>query len=332
MSERDLIQFIRNKHKTLGHSLKFGIGDDCAVFGEDIGGQWVVSTDMLVENIHFNLAWHSAFLLGRKAVAVNLSDIAAMGATPNFILLSVSIPKNIQPEWIDDFMSGVEEILTEYNTLLIGGDTVQGPSLSISITAIGNMSGASPIFRNGARVGDDIYVSGQLGSSALGLELLRSSKNDTILTSEQKHPFIQAHLNPTPQVAIGRALAKSSLVHSMQDISDGISTDLAHICSESNVGAYLLEEKLPMHENLVRVSSTIEKDSLKLILSGGEDYQLLFTAQPSNESAIFAIANEELICNKKLYKVGKITDSSEVVLKHTSGEVSQISYQGFEHL
>lgn len=331
MAERDLIQFIRSKHNTLAHSLQFGIGDDCAVFGEELGGQWVVSTDMLVENVHFNLAWHSAFLLGRKAVAVNLSDIAAMGATPTFILLSVSIPKHIQFEWVEEFTSGVEEILGEYNTILIGGDTVQGPTLTVSITAIGNMGGISPIFRNGAKVGDDIYVSGQLGSSALGLELLKTAKNENVLTSDQKHPFIQAHLNPSPQIAVGRTLAQSGLIHSMQDISDGISTDLAHICRESKVGACLLEETLPMHENLASVSSAIGEEYLRLMLSGGEDYQLLFTAPERNEIAICNLANEALN-NEQLYKVGKITASSEVLLRHTSGQTSSISFQGFEHL
>lgn len=331
MAERDLIQFIRNKHNTLAHSLQFGIGDDCAVFGGGTEGQWVVSTDMLVENVHFNLAWHSAFLLGRKAVAVNLSDIAAMGATPTFILLSVSIPKDFQSGWVEDFISGVEEILTEYNTILIGGDTVQGPTLSISITAIGNMNCVEPIFRNGAKAGDDIYVSGHLGSSALGLELLKSAHIANSLTSDQKHPFIQAHLNPSPQVVIGRSLAESRLIHSMQDISDGISTDLAHICSESKVGAYLLEEKLPMHKNLAPVSSIIGMDYLQLMLSGGEDYQLLFTAPGSNCDAIFALSDKTSKDNQ-LYKVGKITVAPEVVLKHTSGETSSISFQGFEHL
>lgn len=331
MSERDLIQLIRSKHDTLAHSLQFGIGDDCAVFGERPEGQWVVSTDMLVENVHFNLAWHSAFLLGRKAVAVNLSDIAAMGATPTFILLSVSIPKHIQAEWVEDFISGVEEILSEYKTILIGGDTVQGPTLSISITAIGNMDGVSPIFRSGAKVGDDIYVSGQLGSSALGLELLKSANLEGVLTSDQKHPFIQAHLNPTPQIVMGRSLAKSGLIHSMQDISDGISTDLAHICGESKVGAYLLEEKLPMHDNLATVSSTIGKDYLQLMLSGGEDYQLIFTASASNDMKILALASK-ILGDEQLYKVGKITDSSEVILKRTSGETNSITFQGFEHL
>lgn len=331
MAERDLIQIIRSKHNTLAHSLQCGIGDDCAVFGEESGEQWVVSTDMLVENIHFNLAWHSAFLLGRKAVAVNLSDIAAMGATPTFILLSISIPKNIQSEWVEEFISGVEEILGEYNTILIGGDTVQGPTLTVSITAIGNMNGTSPIFRNGAKVGDDIYVSGQLGSSALGLELLKTVKDENVLTSDQKHPFIQAHLNPSPQIAIGRALAKSGLIHSMQDISDGISTDLAHICNESKVGARLLEEMLPMHENLVAVSSVIGKKYLRLVLSGGEDYQLLFTAPERNENAICDLVNKSLI-KEQLYKVGKITDSSEVVIRYTSGQISPISFQGYEHL
>ncbi len=331
MAERDLIQFIRSKHNTLAHSLQFGIGDDCAVFGERPEGQWVVSTDMLVENVHFNLAWHSAFLLGRKAVAVNLSDIAAMGATPTFILLSVSIPKHIQFDWVKDFISGVEEILGEYNTILIGGDTVQGPTLSISVTAIGNMNDVSPIFRSGAKVGDDIYVSGQLGSSALGLELLKAASFESILTSDQKKAFIQAHLNPRPQVVIGKSLAQSGLIHSMQDISDGISTDLAHICSESKVGAYLLEEKLPMHENLATVSATIGKDYLQLMLSGGEDYQLLFTAPANNESKILALASKVLE-DEQFYKIGKITDSSEVVLKRTSGEINPITFQGFEHL
>lgn len=172
ITEREIIKKIRENAVISADGLVRGIGDDCSVFGEP-GASWLVSTDMLVDSVHFDRSWHEPHLLGRKSVAVNLSDIAAMGGAPKFMLISMSLPAGIGDAWILSWFEGVTEILEEHDCLLIGGDTVSGGELSFSLTVLGTQLPEGPIYRSGAREGESVYVSGALGSSAAGLALLR---------------------------------------------------------------------------------------------------------------------------------------------------------------
>ncbi len=322
MAERELIKKIRDIFPETDSMLFAGIGDDCALFGNTGANPWMITTDMLVENVHFNLQWHPPYLLGRKAIAVNMSDIAAMGGIPKFILLTFCLPQSITDPWIDQFLRGIFDICDEYGCTVIGGDTVSGKEFSISVTVLGTSGGIAPIKRFGAGVGDRIYVSGCLGSAALGLELFQAD----ILVA-QHTLFHLAHLDPLPQVHLGRKLAEAKLVSAMQDLSDGIATDLAHICHESDVGALLDERLLPMEEGFLEYCKVLNRDPVAIQLQGGEDYQLVFTVPAETEPSLTALQQEGFA----LYKIGEIQKGKGVVLRKKEGSTEDISYQGYEH-
>lgn len=326
MSERQLIENIRSLFQNHCSDIVQGIGDDCAVFKQEKNSRWLVSTDMLVENVHFDLSFHPPEKLGRKVVAVNLSDIAAMGGVADFILISLSLPKGIKQDWIDSFISGIHQICSETGTKLIGGDTVRGKVLTVSVTVIGSTGGIAPVYRSGAKVGDKIYVTGNLGHSAAGLRLL----NGSIKPSQEGNyqGLLEAHLDPEPQLFIGRALAERSIASAMIDVSDGISTDLAHICAESGVGALVFEQSLPCAEELQKLCTQADLSLPDLMLSGGEDYQLLFT------SPLDAIENdpELLKFGGQITRIGEIVPGNGVILQYNSGEKKDVSYTGYEHV
>ncbi len=330
MSERELIDRIRKNSTQSADDLIRGIGDDCSVFGSKGKTEWLVSTDMLVDTFHFDRTWHDPKLLGRKCIAVNLSDIAAMGGDPRFVLLSVSVPKGFSSEWIEIWFEGVKEILAEFNCLLIGGDTVTGKELNFSITVIGTPSCERVLYRDGAKEGDLVYVSGTLGNSAAGLLLC---KNYGDLKEEEQNEayrdFYSAHLDPIPQVELGKLLCRSGYVSAMQDISDGLATDLSHICHESNVRAIIQEDKLPCLPVIDKLCDEQGVGKLDLIIRGGEDYQLVFTV--SRDSA------KELEKHAKTQQTGVITCVGEICkgrgvqLRSQTDEMREITFQGYEH-
>ncbi len=324
MKERDLIHTIAQEFSATTHDLIKGIGDDCAVFRKNGQDCWLISTDLLVEKSHFVLGWHSPFLLGRKSIAVNLSDIAAMGGTPRFALLSLELPRYISDSWLTEFRSGVKNILEEFDCLLIGGDTTSGNQLTISVSIIGFARTELVVYRSGAKASHDIYVSGQLGASAAGLELLKKELGESV---DYQH-MIQSHLNPQPQIQTGRALAEGNLVSAMQDISDGLSTDISHICKESRVGAVIEEKNLPCTAALAEVCQKYQLNKRNLVLHGGEDYQLVFTADRSNRAAIDKISKK---IEQPFYRVGCITQKPGVYLLTEENRQIDIQFKGYEH-
>lgn len=327
LSEREIIRLIQDQTQTKRSGLVKGIGDDCSVFGSTQKGFWLVTTDTLVDTIHFDRSFHPPQLLGRKCIAVSLSDIAAMGGEPKFVLLSISLPLDVSTSWLTKWFDGIKEIVDEYNCCLIGGDTVQAKELSITVTILGEPGPGGPIYRSGARENDTVYVSGFLGDSAAGLELLQKQSNN--LKENKWEKFITAHLNPVPQVELGKQLALSGFVTSMQDISDGLATDLSHICHESDCGAILSQISLPHHPHLVDAAKAVNKDMLDLQLFSGEDYQLVFTVQQDRGSQVESMIAGAL--NQPIYPVGRIKNGSGVCLQKTSGELIDITFKGYEH-
>lgn len=324
MRERSFINLITDKFLSDSKLLTKGIGDDCAVFGENDNQKWLVSTDLLVEDVHFVLDWHEPYLLGRKSIAVNLSDIAAMGGEPVFVLISLSIPPQLDDRWLNNWMDGVSCILKEHNCQLIGGDTTRGTKLIINVMVLGRGQKNSILYRSSATEPQDIYVSGNLGSSAAGLELLKMG--------EYAHqPFadlVSAHLNPEPQVKAGLVLAESGVVRAMQDISDGLATDLSHICHQSNTGAVIQKERLPFSASLERFCLKYKYDMYSFMLSGGEDYHLVFTAEPSAREALSLIAEKNRL---RFFRIGKIKNDSGTLLVDKHGGEQDITFAGFEH-
>ena len=303
-----------------------GIGDDCAVIAPAPGEHQVVTTDMLVEDVHFNLSWHPPYELGRKTIAVNLSDIAGMGGLPQYVFISIAIPDRIEHSWIMKWFAGVRSIIEEFDCCLAGGDTVRGASLSISVTVIGTVEKDYALLRSSARKDQSIYVSGQLGSAAAGLLLFQMNRAD-LLEVDISKPFVQRHLNPSPDVNLASALAASGFVTSMQDISDGIATDLAHICRASGLGAVVEESLLPHHPDLPEISDRLGYSTTDLMVSGGEDYHLLFTIEEGCETEL-----ELFMAGRgfSVYRIGK-TVAGKAVNLHVSGKYRDITFRGFEH-
>ena len=268
---------------TVGSGVRLGIGDDAAWIDHPQGSS-LVTTDMLIEGIHFNLKWTSLTDLGYKALAVNLSDIAAMGGTPAYVLLSLGIPANFDSKKIDELYRGVNELAAKHEITIVGGDTNTAHSLLISVCLIGHPP-KKPICRSGADVGDDLYVTGTLGDAAFGLNLLRDKYR---LRSRAVAQLLKRHRRPTPRLAAGALLARRNLATAMIDISDGLIQDLGHICRNSRVGAIIEREKLPIS---IPLRALAGPNSMRYALSGGEDYELLFCATKRRRKQIETFGN-----------------------------------------
>lgn len=340
MLERDLIQQIAEKANRSHPGLKKGIGDDCAVFMQSPDREWLISTDMLVEGIHFDTSWHQPNLLGRKSIAVNISDIAAMGGRPEFALLSVGMSSNLDNSWAARFLDGVLAILDEYHCVLIGGDTVSAEHLTISVTVLGTAAQGHSILRDGAAPGDSVYVSGHLGSSAAGLYLCKNANSTGLdFKADGWQQLVKAHLDPTPRVALAEMLIQSGMVTSMQDISDGIATDLSHICTSSMVAAIIEEKRLPAHTELIEMCSHLQLDQTEFQLKGGEDYELVFTVQGGRQSEFEQFCrryrDESVVSGgaalPSVTRIGEIAAGRGVRLRSVSGKLVDIEYQGYEH-
>jgi thiamine-monophosphate kinase len=328
LSERNLIQYIREKAGSSSPGLVKGIGDDCSVFGKTESTSWLISTDMLVDGVHFQKERHPAKLLGRKSIAVNLSDIAAMGGIPRYALVSMSLTEGLSPEWLYEWLDGVLEILSEYDCSLVGGDTVKGKELNISVTVIGEQNPSGCLYRNGAGAGDIVYISAPLGYSAIGLEILK--KFDLKSIDKKWEPFIQAHLDPLPQIHLGQIICESGHATAMQDISDGLATDLGHICKESGVGAVVYENLLPQDLLLDEACAGFGLQKNDCLLSGGEDYQLVFSVKSGCEKKL-----EEYVLqsgNFSIVPIGKVVEDLGVFLVEEGGKHQEITFHGYEHL
>jgi len=282
LGEFGLIDRIRRR-TPLGRGVRIGIGDDAACV-ENLSGSSLVSADLLIEDIHFNLRWTSLFDLGYKSLAVNLSDIAAMGGVPAYAILSLGIPANFDSEQIDAFYRGFNALARKSSIALVGGDTNVAKALIISVCVIGHAP-YRPIRRGGAKAGDDIYVTGTVGDSALGLFMLQ--RKVTGLKCPPLTKLLARHHRPCPRLDAGAELAKNRLATAMIDISDGLMQDLEHICRASGTGATIWEDRLPLSR---AYQALADKVGTSYALSGGEDYELLFCARPRHRGRIHDLA------------------------------------------
>lgn len=271
-SEFDFIQNIKNKYG-LAH-----VGDDCAVLPKDDKTDMVVTADMLVEDIDFRLDWTTPEFLGHKALAVSLSDIAAMGAEPTWAMLSLGVHEHLwKTDFLDKFYDGWHRLSRRSGVELVGGD-VSRTSDKFVIDSIvgGEVPKGSAIMRSGAMEGDAIVVTDHIGGSAGGLKLLESGRRIGENTESWEEVMLSIHLQPWPQTGGGVYLQTQKVAHSMIDISDGLASDLLHICKASSVGAKLLAERIPLNLNLNNLFDSFD-EQLEFAFSGGEDFQLLFT-------------------------------------------------------
>ncbi len=252
-----------------------GIGDDAAIISTS--KKTAITVDMMVENVHFDLSYTKSQELGHKAIAINLSDLAAMGAKPEYVLISLGIRKKLNNDFFKRLYHGMKKLCDKFHVEIIGGNISRSSELILDVVACGSII-KSPILRSGAKIGDKVGITGFTGFSALARQcLIRYNR-------KKYNNLIKAHLTPMPRVREGIILAKESLVNSMIDISDGLSSELYHISEESNVG--IIIDNIPISKKLTKISKELKIDPLELIFHGGEDYELLFTFTPKNEKRI----------------------------------------------
>ncbi|AHG73838.1 Thiamine-monophosphate kinase [Mannheimia sp. USDA-ARS-USMARC-1261] len=323
MGEFDIIErYFNASQRPARRDVVLAIGDDCAVTSLKPNQQLAITTDTLVCGAHF-LPTISPADLAYKSVAVNLSDLASMGAEPAWISLALTLPE-IDHDWLAEFSEYFFDILDHYNVDLIGGDTTKG-HLSLTITAQGIVPQDKGLFRHNAKVGDWIYVSGTLGDSAAGLQLLLNRKTDDISWNKDESYLIQRHLRPTPRVLLGLTIA--TIANAAIDISDGLLSDLGHILKRSNCGAVLNLDDLPLSESLLNCYS--KEDAEHFALSGGEDYELCFTVHNDNKHKLEkALAN----IGVSYTCIGQIRSAKEGLTVLRNNEIVTLPTQrGFDH-
>lgn len=312
MSEFDLI----NKFFTRPTpSAELGVGDDAALLRVADGKELAISTDMLVSGTHF-FPDADPFQLGHKTLAVNLSDLAAMGAVPRWATLSLSLP-SVDEQWLQRFSEGFFALADDNGVELIGGDTTRGP-LNLCVTIMGEVPRGKALRRDGAKVGDDIWVSGKLGQAALGLANLQGKFK---FYGEVRDECLKALHQPQPRVSLGLALR--GIANSAIDISDGLLADLGHILERSNVGAEIEIEALPI------VDDGVEKDvAQQCALAGGDDYELCFTAPTSQRDVLMALAEQ---LKFPLTRIGHIKAELGCVVRDGEGKAMKIEKGGYDH-
>lgn len=331
LGEFGLIDHLTQNNEAKNSSTVLSVGDDAAVI-DHFGRQTVISTDLLLEGIHFDLSYTPLKHLGYKSVVVNLSDIYAMNATPTQIVLSIGISNKFSVEALDEFYDGVYAACEKYNVDLVGGDTTSSQKgFVISITAIGEVAPDTYVTRNGAKLNDLICVSGDLGGAFLGLTLLEREKKIFEQTGSQPDLENQAYivgrlLKPEARKDVVEYFAAHNITPtSMMDISDGLSSELLHICKQSNVGCVIYEDKLPLNEDSKAFAYKLELDPTACALSGGEDYELLFTVSQSDYEKI----NE----NNGLSIIGYITEAEKgKTIITRGGNKYDLVAQGWNHL
>jgi thiamine-monophosphate kinase len=329
LGEFGLIEHLTKNNETKQASTILSVGDDAAVI-DHFGKQTVISTDMLVEGVHFDLMYTPLKHLGYKSIAVNVSDIYAMNATPTHVTVSLAFSNRFSVEALDQFYDGVYAACEYYNVDLIGGDTTSSQKgFVISVTAIGEVSPDKFVKRDGAKDKELICVSGDLGAAYLGLTILEREKK-IFLESPSVQPDLenQAYLvgrmlKPEARKDVFDFLESAGIMPtSMMDVSDGLSSELMHICKQSNVGCVLYEEKIPIHDETKMYAYKLEVDPTACALSGGEDYELLFTIQQSDY--------EKMVLNENISVIGYITPIEEglhIITK--SGNKHALTAQGW---
>ena len=296
-----------------------GVGDDCAVIKGAKGEVLLLTTDLLIEGVHFVRRYGTAEQLGAKALAVNLSDIAAMGGSPEACLLALALPRCTDESWLLAFRDGFVKTAEKYGCQIVGGDTCGSTSvISVTVTVIGKILKELLLWRTGAEPGDDIWISGIPGLSMLGMLILEKGEAKEMTRYRQA---VEQHLCPIPEIELGCKLASGRLATSCIDTSDGIAMDLGRLCEVNNVGAVLEERAMPLPE----VPQGFEYDPMHLALHGGEDYGLLFTAHPSNRERLVETGSD-------LHRIGVIDGGVKGVwLLEDDGSYKTVTPSGFSH-
>ena len=332
-SEFDFINALRQRVASSSQSIVTGLGDDAAVFRSSPGKETVVSTDLLVENIDFRRTTTPPYLLGHKALAVSLSDLAAMGSRPLWALVSIGIPEDVwQTDFVDRFYDGWLDLANRYGVHLIGGDTSRtNEHIVIDSIAIGECSAGMAVKRTGASPGDQIFVTGSLGAAAAGLRLIErgahlAEQNLGDEDSQKLDHVLLRQLRPEPRVGWGIVLPEERLATAMIDLSDGLSSDINHLCEASNVGALIDASLLPIDERVVELCGRRALDPLQLALHGGEDFELLFTVKPENVARL-----PRKVDGVEIKRIGEVTRAGDGVKISEGTRIWDLKPGGWKH-
>jgi thiamine-monophosphate kinase len=314
LSEKKLISQIRRMARARGsQSVRTGIGDDCAVLRVPPGNDLLVTTDFTIEKVHFRRDWHGPELVGQRCLTRGLSDIAAMGGKPQAAFLSLAVPSDLPQKWVDRFLKGLLDLAEEFKVPLAGGDTAEsagGGGIQADIVVVGSVPKGKAVLRSGAKPGERIYVTGELGGSAAALARLVESKP---VDAEYFR-----HFRPRARVAVGQRLRRRGAASAMIDLSDGLSTDLEHICQESHVGAEIEAEAIPR----AQVGVGERRVALEFALHGGDDYELLFTSASTIPSQVAGV---------RVTRIGRTTRSAGMRLIGEDGKQQPLQAGGWEH-
>jgi thiamine-monophosphate kinase len=319
LPERQLIARLRRAAQASGagfghRSSIAGMGDDCSILRIPDGREALLTTDFSLEGVHFRREWHPAKSVGHRCLARGLSDIAAMGGEPLAAFLSLAVPAKLPQKWVDDFTAGFLALAKQFRVVLAGGDTASSRAgILADVMVVGSVPKGKAILRSGARRGDIVYVTGALGGAAAALDLLYAR-------AKLKPGAFSSHFFPEPRIKAARVLRENKIATSMIDISDGLSTDLSHICEESGVGAEIQESAIPRDTS----GSPARMVDSKSALHGGDDYELLFTSRPRTRVP-------GKIAGVVVTQIGQITRKKGMRLVSGNGSVAELKARGWEH-
>lgn len=316
-------------------NLLMGIGDDTAVYRPAGGTVQLLTTDALIEGIHFDLTYTSLKHLGWKAMTASLSDIAAMGGTPRYATIALSLPQKISVEMVEEFYAGATFACKKYSCLIVGGDTTSTKgNMMVSVTFIGEAQESRIVYRKGSIAGDYLCVTGHLGGSVAGLKVLqrekerfvKSSQNESFKSNLEPYaPAIEKHLMPKPRLDLSKILAHDVNVHAMIDISDGLASEVHHLCDAGGVGAEVYEHNLPVDVTTQNIAAEFSEPPMKYALFGGEEYELLFTISDTEFEKLDSLTNDVTV-------IGRMTGSKQVVeLVRENGEREALRPDGWDH-
>ena len=320
VGEFDLIREIRQSLNEQPSHIIRGIGDDAAVYRANPGRDQIVTTDIMVEHVHFDMAYTPPDSLGWKALAINLSDIAAMGGEPRCAVVNLGLTGSLDEETILAIYEGLNRCGQVFNCPVIGGDTVKSPQYNfIGVTLIGEVQEGRAILRSGARIGDAICVTGDFGNARTGFEVL-SEKTDPYAYPRSTLKFLE----PTPQIRIAEKMIQSGDIHAMIDVSDGLASEMHHICRESRVGCRMDAETIPVSSECVRWCALKNQPLLPFALSSGEEYELLFTCSPGTLDSL-----KSMDC--PVTRIGRIVPEEEGISLRESGSERPLENSGWDH-
>lgn len=317
-NENEFVKWLAGHAPTGPRELSLGIGDDAALVLPRAGQEMILTSDMTIEGVHFVRELHPAGAVGHRALTRSLSDVAAMGGSPRFALVSLALARDATRQWVHDLYKGIFAVARKFRVAVVGGDTsVVEEKTLLDVTIVGEVEIGKALRRTGARPGDQIFVSGRLGLSALGLQVLQGKAGKA---EKDSACAVRAHLHPSPQCALGRYLCRGRLATSMMDLSDGLSTDLGRLCEASGVGARLDSALIPRP----RISELVT--ALELALHGGEDYQLLFTVPRESAGRV-----PHKFGTLSLTRIGEIEKQAGERIMDANGKVRLLRPHGWDH-